>query len=97
MNLFREIRRRVDRTLGAPLALLGDERAVARAVLSKHTGAVLLLTAVIEWFTQLHYLTGFKDDTSLDPFTRTIFRAHWQEESQHARMDHLETLRDSPG
>lgn len=97
MNLFRQIRTRVDETIGSPLALLGDERAVARAVLSKHTGAVLLLTAVIEWFTQLHYLTGFKDDDSLDPFTRTIFRAHWQEESQHARMDHLETLRAFSG
>src|SRR6185369_6337010 len=25
--------------------------------------------------------------------TRGIFRAHWQEEAQHAKMDHLETLR----
>jgi len=93
MNLFRQIRARVDRTLGFPLALIGDEQAVARAVLGKHTGAVLLLTAAIEWFTQLHYLTGFKDDDGLDPLTKAIFRAHWQEESQHARMDHLETLR----
>ncbi len=97
MNLFREIRARVDRTVGFPLALLGDEKAVARAVLGKHTGAVLLLTAAIEWFTQLHYLTAFKDDDSLDPFTKTIFRAHWQEESQHAKMDHLETTRAFAG
>ncbi len=54
---------------------------------------MLLLTAAIEWFTQLHYLTCFKDDASLDPFTRHIFKSHWLEESQHARMDHLETLR----
>jgi hypothetical protein len=97
MTLFREVRSRVDQAIGSPLALLGEERTVARAVLSKHTGAVLLLTAVIEWFTQLHYLTGFKDDDSLDPFTKGIFRAHWQEESQHARMDHLETLRAFAG
>jgi hypothetical protein len=62
-------------------------------VLSKHTGAVLLLTAVIEWFVQLHYLTCFKDDDTLDPFSKHIFKSHWLEESQHARMDHLETLR----
>jgi hypothetical protein len=66
---------------------------VARAVLSKQTGAVLLLTAAIEWFTQLHYLSSFKDNEALDPFTRHIFKSHWLEESQHARMDHLETLR----
>ena len=66
---------------------------MARAVLGKSTGAVLLLTAAIEWFTQLHYLTAFKDDDALDGFTKHIFRHHWLEESQHAKMDHLETLR----
>ncbi|MGH7388107.1 MAG: diiron oxygenase [Candidatus Rokuibacteriota bacterium] len=93
MTLFRQIRGRVDEALGFPLALLPDAEGVARAVLGKQTGAVLLLTAAIEWFTQLHYLTCFKDDQGLDAFTRHIFKAHWLEESQHARMDHLETLR----
>jgi len=93
MTLFREIRAGVDAALGFPLALLPGATDVARAVLGKHTGAVLLLTAAIEWFTQLHYLTCFENDESLDPFTRHIFRSHWLEESQHARMDHLETLR----
>ena len=93
MNLFREIRAAVDDAVGVPLALLPNQREVARAVLSKNTGAVLLLTAAIEWFTQLHYLTCFKDDDSLDGFTKHIFKSHWLEESQHARMDHLETLR----
>jgi hypothetical protein len=93
MNLFREVRGRIDETVGFPLALLPGEKDVARAVLTKHTGAVLLLTAAIEWLTQLHYLSGFNDNAALDPFTRHIFKSHWLEESQHARMDHLETLR----
>jgi len=93
MNLFREVRARIDEAVGFPLARLTGERDVARAVLSKQTGAMLLLTAAIEWFTQLHYLSSFKDDEALDPFTRHIFKCHWLEESQHARMDHLETLR----
>ncbi len=93
MALFREIRTRVDEAVGFPLALLPNADGVARTVLSKQTGAVLLLTSAIEWFTQLHYLTCFKDDQGLDAFTRGIFKAHWLEESQHARMDHLETLR----
>jgi hypothetical protein len=93
MTLFREVRAAVDDTLGVPLALLPGAQDVARVVLSKNTGAMLLLTAAIEWFTQLHYLTCFKDDASLDPFTMHIFKSHWLEESQHARMDHLETLR----
>jgi hypothetical protein len=93
MTLFREIRACVDGTVGFPLALLSGAPTVARAVLGKHTGAVLLLTAAIEWLTQLHYVSCFADDEALDPFTKDIFRAHWLEESQHARMDHLETLR----
>ena len=93
MNLFREVRGRIDEAVGFPLALLSGEKEVARAVLSKQTGAVLLLTAAIEWFTQLHYLSSFKDNEALDAFTRHIFKSHWLEESQHARMDHLETLR----
>jgi P-aminobenzoate N-oxygenase AurF len=97
MNLFREVRGRIDEAVGFSLALLPGQKDVARAVLSKHTGAVLLLTAAIEWFTQLHYLSGFKDGDVLDPFTRHIFKSHWLEESQHARMDHLETLRAFSG
>src|SRR5262245_35182264 len=93
MNLFRIVRRMVDSTIGTPLTLISNEKEVARFVLSKNTGAILLLTAAIEWFTQLHYTEAFKDDESLDAFTKRIFKFHWLEESQHARMDHLETLR----
>jgi hypothetical protein len=93
MMLFREVRDGVDATLGFSLALLPDARQVARAVVSKRRAAVLLLTSAIEWLTQLHYLTCFQDDATLDPLTQQIFRAHWLEESQHARLDHLETLR----
>jgi hypothetical protein len=97
MNLFREVRGAVDDAIGFPLALVPGARDTARAVLEKHTGAVLLLTAAIEWFTQLHYLTCFKDDEQVDAFTKHIFRSHWLEESQHARLDHLETLRTFAG
>jgi hypothetical protein len=97
MNLFREVRALVDKALEFPLALIGDEKAVARAVLDKHTGAVLLLTAAIEWFTQAHYVSAFQDDAGLDPFTKSIFRHHWLEESQHAKLDHLEALRAFDG
>lgn len=93
MNLFRRLRERVSQTLGFQPELLGGEAETARFVLSKSTGAVLLLTAAIEWLTQLHYLDAFRDDAELDPFTKQVFRAHWQEESQHAQLDHLETLR----
>ena len=93
MALFRELRGRIDEALGFPLALLPGAKDVARAVLSKANGAVLLFTDATEWMTLLHYHSCFKNNEALDPFTRHIFKAHWLEESQHARMDHLETLR----
>lgn len=93
MTLFRRVRGLIGDAVGFELALLPGARDVARAVLARNTGAVLLLTAAIEWFTQQHYLTCFKDDEGLDAFTGHIFKCHWLEESQHARMDHLETLR----
>ena len=93
MNLFRALRDRIDGQLGFELSLLENETSTARFVLGKSTGAVLLLTSAIEWMTQRHYLDAIKDDSGLDPFTRAIFKAHWAEESQHAQLDHLETVR----
>ena len=86
MMLFREVRAGVDAALGFPLALLPGAGQVARAVLSKHPAAVLLLTAAIEWLTQLHYLSCFEDDDD----ARSVHAPHLQsrtgcEESQHAR------------
>lgn len=93
MNFFRAVRDRIDAQFGFPLERLANEAGTARFVLGKSTGAVLLLTAAIEWLTQRHYVDAFKDDAGLDSFAQSIFRAHWQEESQHAQLDHLETLR----
>ena len=93
MHLFRRLRARVDEALGFETKLVGDAQATASYVLSKSSGAVLLLTACIEWFTQLHYTEAFADDDALDGITKQVFRAHWLEESQHAQMDHMETLR----
>jgi hypothetical protein len=92
MHLFREIRRRVDKKLGFLLELLEGQNEVAANVLSKHKGAVLLLTSAIEWLTQQHYISAMRDCDELDPLTKEIFRCHWMEEAQHAQLDHLEVL-----
>lgn len=92
MHLFQEIRRMVDETLGFQLELLGGQEEVAHTVLTKHKGAVLLLTSAIEWFTQHHYLSAMRDAEDLDPLTKEIFCRHWMEEAQHAQLDHLETI-----
>jgi len=93
MHLFREVRRKVDEKIGFPLELLQGEMAVAEVVLGMHPGAVLLLTSAIEWLTQDHFLNAMRDVDNLDGLTREVFKFHWMEEAQHARLDHLETLR----
>ncbi|GLH74555.1 hypothetical protein GETHLI_30570 [Geothrix limicola] len=92
MHLFQEIRRRVDNKLGFELELLAGQQEVAQTVLSRHRGAVLLLTAAIEWLTQHHYLSAMRHSDELDPLTKEIFRFHWMEEAQHAQLDHLEAM-----
>jgi len=93
MTLFRRVRDQVNETLGTQLQLLDGEKEVAQFVLGKNEGAVLLLIACIEWFTQYHFLSAIKDDGNLDSLTKRIFQAHWVEESQHAKMDHNEAIR----
>ena len=93
MHLFREVGRRIDARLGFPLQRADGQNEVAQAVLSRSKGAVLLLTAAIEWFTQQHYVSSMNPSDGLDPLTREVFRCHWMEEAQHARLDHLEGLR----
>src|SRR6185503_12599055 len=69
---------------------------VAGIVLSKSELCVLLLTSMLEWMTQHHYVdvfsSGFERE-SLDPTFVQIFKSHWLEEAQHAKLDHLEIER----
>jgi hypothetical protein len=49
----------------------------------------LLLTSMIEWFTQLQYVEHVHDHAELDELFRDILRFHWIDESRHARIDSL--------
>ena len=62
---------------------------MAEVVRSKSKLAVMILTAIIEWFTQLHYIEHVQDDADLDGLFRDLLRFHWLEESQHAKLDTL--------
>ncbi len=74
---------------GIECGLIPGREAVAEVVRSKSKLAVMLLTAIIEWFTQLHYIEHVRDDSDLDTLFRDLLRFHWLEESQHAKMDTL--------
>jgi hypothetical protein len=75
--------------LGVSSDLVPGREAVAGAVLTTSPLAALLLTSMIEWFTQLHYVEHVRDRSDLDQLFRDILRFHWIDESRHARMDSL--------
>jgi hypothetical protein len=62
---------------------------VAGAVLGTSPLTALLLTSMIEWFTQLHYVEHVRERAEPDELFRDILRFHRIDESRHARMDSL--------
>jgi hypothetical protein len=74
---------------GVSCGLVPGREAVAGAVLGTSPLTSLLLTSMIEWFTQLHYVEHVRDRTELDELFRDILRFHWIDESRHARLDSL--------
>ena len=92
-ELFRRINEMVGETLPVGYRFDIDPNAVASAVLSKSTWAVLALTLDIELFTQLHYRQSIDPDSELSELFKDVFLYHWKEESQHAILDELELTR----
>jgi hypothetical protein len=74
---------------GVTCGLVPGREEVARVVLDASPLTALLLTSMIEWFTQLHYVEHVRDRSELDELFRDILRFHWIDESRHAHMDSL--------
>lgn len=74
-----------------------ESNAVAQAVLSKGSWAVMALTLDIEIFSLAHYRSSIDPETSLCPLWKDVFLFHWKEESQHAILDELEWRRIDAG
>jgi hypothetical protein len=92
-TLFRRIESMMSGALPAGYRFDVDPDAVARAVLSKSTWAVLVLTLHIELFVQLHYRQSIEPDTELSELFKDVFLYHWKDECQHAVLDELELKR----
>ena len=92
-EMFRRINQMVAETLPAGYCFDADPNAIAEAVLSRSTWAVLALTLDIELFTQLHYRQSIDPDAELSELFKDVFLYHWKEESQHAILDELEWKR----
>jgi hypothetical protein len=74
---------------GVTCGLIPGREDVAKVVLATSPLTALLLTSLIEWFTQLHYVEHVRDSNDLDELFRDILRFHWIDESRHARLDSL--------
>jgi hypothetical protein len=93
-ELFRRIESMIAAGMPPGYQCTAEPNAVAAAVLSKSTWAVLALTCHIELFTQAHYRQSIEPDEALSPLFRDVFLYHWREESQHAILDELEWRRE---
>lgn len=81
--------RQFEAGFGVECGLVPGREAVAEVVLATSPLTALLLTSLIEWFTQLHYTEHVRDQTDLDELFRDLLRFHWIDESRHARLDNL--------
>ena len=79
--------RQIGDGLGVACGVIPGREDVAEVVLGKSPLAALLLTTLIEWFTQAHYVEHVRDDDDLDGLFRDILKYHWIDEAQHAKAD----------
>jgi hypothetical protein len=88
-ELFRRSTALFEKGFGVKCGLIPGREDVARVVLSKSRLCSYLLTSMIEWFTQLHYVEHVRDRGELDGLFRDLVRYHWMDEAQHAKIDSL--------
>ena len=88
-DMLRRVMDQIGAGLGVACGVVPGREAVAEMVLGKSRLTALLLTSLIEWFTQKHYLEHVRDAKELDGLFRDILKFHWIDESQHAKADSL--------
>lgn len=93
-EMFRRMEEMMAADMPGGYKLTADANAVAGAVLSKSTWAVLALTCHIELFTQVHYKQSIDPEADICELWKDVFLYHWKEESQHAILDELEWARE---
>ncbi len=91
--LFRRIEAMMAGVMPAGYRFDVEPDGVARAVLSKSTWAVLVLTLHIELFVQNHYRQSIEPDGELSALFKDVFLFHWKDECQHVVLDELELKR----
>jgi len=93
-EMFRRIERMIGADMPAGYTFVPEPNAVASAVLSKSTWAVLALTCHIEIFVSAHYRESIDPVENLSELWKDVFLFHWREEAQHVPLDELEWARE---
>jgi hypothetical protein len=88
-ELFRRSTALFEKGFGVRCGLIPAREEVARVVLSKSRLCSYLLTSMIEWYTQSHYVEHVRDRSELDGLFRDLVKHHWMDEAQHAKIDSL--------
>ena len=94
-ELFRRLERMSTQDMHPGYRFSPQPNAVAAAVLSKSTWAVLGLICHIELFVLAHFREAIEPDAELSELWKDVFTFHAREESQHAILDELEWLREN--
>jgi hypothetical protein len=93
-EMFRRIERMCAGGMPGGYTFVPEPNAVASAVLSKSTWAVLALTCHIELFVLAHYRESIDTDANVSELWKDVFLHHAREESQHAILDEMEWVRE---
>lgn len=87
IELFVRFRRAFTEAFDVECGFIGPADDIGAAIRDHSALGLALFILGIEWTTQRHYLDSVRDDEDLDPQFKSLLKHHWQEESQHARLD----------
>ena len=89
IHLFKRYHAAFARGFPVECKVIGPSEAIGAEILRHQPLSVALVILMIEWMTQAHYLGSVKDNGDIDPLFKSLLKNHWNEESQHAKLDTL--------
>lgn len=89
IELFMRFREEFAAGFELECGFIGPADDIGAAVRSHSELGLAIFVLGIEWATQRHYLESVRDDDAIDPQFKSLLKHHWQEESQHAKLDAL--------
>jgi hypothetical protein len=82
-----------EKGFGTRCDLVEGAEGVAQFIHSKSPMGVLLVTLHLELVTQAHFVDSMTENSEIEPLFQSLFKHHWLEEAQHAKLDAMELIR----